>query len=55
MVAILASPMFWGLDLFNVVSSTIIQMFTRGLESREFAGRSSFDIKFANSSDTMPA
>ena len=38
-----------------VVSSTIIQMVTGGFGSREFAGRSSFGVKFANSSDAMPA
>ena len=38
-----------------VVSSTIIQMVTREFASREFAGRSSFGMKFANSSDAMPA
>ena len=36
-----------------VVSSTIIQMVTRGFTSREFAGRSFFGIKLANPSDTM--
>ena len=30
-------------------------MVTRGFASRKFAGRSSFGIKFANSSDAMPA
>ena len=38
-----------------VVSSTIIQMVSRGFLSREFAGRSSFGVKLANPSDTMPA
>ena len=38
-----------------VVSSTIIQMVSRGFTSREFAGRSSFGIKLANPSDTMLA
>ena len=45
----------WGAGSLYVVSSTIIQMVTRGFASREFAGRSSFGIKFANSSDAMPA
>ena len=44
-----------GAGSLYVVSSTIIQMVTRGFASREFAGRSSFSIKFANSSDAMPA
>ena len=55
MVAVLASPVLWGLDLCTGVSSVIIQMVTREFASREFAGRSSFGIKFANSSDAMPA
>ena len=38
-----------------VVSSTIIEMVSRGFISREFAGRSSFGIKLAYPSDTMPA
>ena len=37
------------------VSSTIIQMVSRGFTSREFAGRSSFGIKLANPSHTMLA
>ena len=37
------------------VSSTIIQMVSRGFTSREFADRSSFGIKLANPSDTMLA
>ena len=44
-----------GAGSLYVVSSTIIQMVTRGFASREFAGRSSFGIKFTNSSDAMPA
>ena len=44
-----------GAGSLYVVSSTIIQMVTRGFASRKFAGRSSFGIKFANSSDAMPA
>ena len=55
MVAVLASPVFWGAGPLYVVSSTIIQMVTRGYASREFAGQSSFGGKFANSSDAMPA
>ena len=37
------------------VSSAIIQMVSRRFTLREFAGRSSFGIKLANPSDTMPA
>ena len=37
----------------HVVSSTIIQMVSRGFTLREFASRSPFAIKFANPSDTM--
>ena len=44
-----------GAGSLYVVSSTIIEMVTRGFASRKFAGRSSFGIKFANSSDAMPA
>ena len=44
-----------GAGSLYVVSSTIIQMVSRGFTSSEFAGRSSFGIKFANPSDTMPA
>ena len=44
-----------GARFLYVVSSTIIQMVTRWFVSREFAGRSSFGVKFANSSDAMPA
>ena len=44
-----------GAGSLYVVSSTIIQMVTREFASREFAGRSSFGMKFANSSDAMPA
>ena len=55
-VAVLASPVFWGLDHCMLSHRrTIIQMVTRRFASREFAGRSSFGIKFANSSDAMPA
>ena len=38
-----------------VVSSTIIQMVSRGFTSHEFAGWSSFGIMLANPSDTMLA
>ena len=44
-----------GAASLYVVSSTIIQMVSRGFTSREFAGRSSFGIKLANPSDTMLA
>ena len=44
-----------GAGSLYVVSSTIIQMVSRGFTSREFAGRSSFGIKLANPSDTMLA
>ena len=44
-----------GTGSMHVASSTIIQMVTREFVSREFAGRSSFGIKFENSSDAMPA
>ena len=39
----------------HVVSSAIIQMFSRAFTSHEFADRSSFGIKLANPSDTMLA
>ena len=42
-----------GAASLYVVSSTIIQMVSRGFTSREFAGRSSFGIKLANPSDIM--
>ena len=38
-----------------VLLSTIIQMVSRVFISLEFASRSSFSIKFANSSDAIPA
>ena len=44
-----------GAGSLYVVSSTIIQMVSRGFKSGEFAGQSSFGIKLANSSDTMTA
>ena len=44
-----------GAGSLYVVSSTMIQMVSRGFKSREFAGRSSFGIKLANPSDTMLA
>ena len=55
MVAVLASPVFMGVGSLHVVASTIVQMVTRGFASREFAGWSSFGIKFTNSSYAMPA
>ena len=44
-----------GVGSLYVASSTIIQMVSRGFTSHAFAGRSSFSIKLANPSDTMPA
>ena len=44
----------FGAGSLYVVSSTIIQMVSRGFTSREFAGWSSFGIKLTNPSDTMP-
>ena len=51
----LSSSSVLGTGSLYVISSTIIQMVSRGFTSREFAGRSSFGIRFANSSDTTPA
>ena len=51
----LSSSSVLGVGSLYVVSSTIIQMVSRGFTSREFAGRSSFGIKLANPSDTMLA
>ena len=51
----LSSSSILGAGSLYVVSSTIIQMVSRGFTSREFAGRSSFGIKLANPSDTMLA
>ena len=51
----LSSSSVLGAGSLYVVSSTIIQMVSRGFTSREFAGRSSFGIKLANPSDTMLA
>ena len=51
----LSSSSVLGAGSLYVISSTIIQMVSRGFTSREFAGRSSFGIRFANSSDTTPA
>ena len=44
-----------GAGSLYVVSSTMIQMVSRGFKSREFAGRSFFGIMLANPSDTMLA
>ena len=49
----LSSSSVLGAGSLYVVSSTIIQLVSRGFTSREFAGRSSFDIKLANPSDTI--
>ena len=51
----LSSSSVLGAGSLYVISSTIIQMVSRGFTSREFAGRLSFGIRFANSSDTTPA
>ena len=51
----LSSYSVLGAGSLYVVSSTIIQIVSRGFTSSEFAGRSSFGIKFANPTDTMPA
>ena len=51
----LSSPSGFGAGSLYVVSSKIIQMVSRGFTSREFAGRSSFAIKFPNPCDTMSA
>ena len=49
----LSSSSVLGARSLYVVSSTIIQMVSRGFTSREFASRSSFGIKLANPSDIM--
>ena len=51
----LRSSSGFGAGSLYVVSSKIIQMVSRGFTSREFAGRSSFAIKFPNPCDTMSA
>ena len=51
----LSSSSVLGAGPLYVVSSTIIQMVSRGFKSREFSGRSSLGIKLANPSDTMLA
>ena len=51
----LSSSSVLGAGSLYVVSSTIIQMVSRGFTSHEFAGWSSFGIKLANPSDTMLA
>ena len=45
----------FGAGSLYVVSSKIIQIVSRAVTSREFAGRSSFAIKFPNPSGTMSA
>ena len=45
----------FGAGSLYFVSSKIIQIVSRGVTSREFAGRSSFAIKFPNPSGTMSA
>ena len=44
-----------GAGSLYVVSSKIIQMVSRGFTSREFAGWSTFAVKFPNPSGTMSA
>ena len=51
----LSSSSVFGAGSLYVVSSTKIQKVSRVFTSREFACRSSFSKKFANSFDTMPA
>ena len=51
----LGSSCVFGAGSLYFVSSTIIQMVSRGFTSHEFAGWSSFGIKLANPSDTMLA
>ena len=51
----LSSSSVLGAWSLYVVSSTKIQMVSRGFTSREFASRSPFAVKFANPSDTMSA
>ena len=51
----LSSSSVLGAGSLYVVSSKIIQMVSRGVTSREFAGRSCFAIKFPNPSGTMSA
>ena len=51
----LSSSSVLGAGSLYVVSSTIIQMVSRGFTSHQFAGRSSLGIKLANPSDTMLA
>ena len=49
----LSSSSVFGAGSLYVVLSKIIQMVSREFTSREFAGRSSFAIKFPNPSGTM--
>ena len=49
----LSSSSVFGAWSLYVVLSKIIQMVSRGFTSREFAGRSSFVMKFPNPSGTM--
>ena len=51
----LSSSSIFGAGSLYVVPSTIIQTVSRVFKSREFAGRSYFGTKFANSFDTMLA
>ena len=49
----LSSSSVFGTASLYVVSSKIIQMLSREVTSRDFAGRSSFAIKFPNPSGTQ--
>ena len=51
----LSSFSILGTGSLYIVSSKTIQMVSRGVTSREFAGRSSFTIKFPNPAGTMSA
>ena len=51
----LSSPSVFGAGFLCVVSSTIIQIVSRGFTSHEVASRSPFAIKFANPSDATYA
>ena len=51
----LSSSSVLGAGSLYVVSPTIIKMVSSGFTSYKFACRSSFGIKLANPSDTMPA
>ena len=50
-----SSVLVLGAGSLYVVSSTMIQVVSRGFTSHEFAGWSSFGIELVNPSDTMLA